>query len=76
MRENEVVAIDWSTSNSKQFFDHRNKLVLFVEFRDSLKEDYKMIKFLNFLYMQEEHEDDNPFGNRVVPSNIRLSTMD
>ena len=52
-------------------FDPRNKLSAVLEFRDSMKEQYKGLKFTEFAYLKSEQT-----GERISPQSVRLSTVD
>lgn len=43
--ENELVRIDWSAKMKDQLFDPRQKLSVFLQFKESMKEEYKTLKF-------------------------------
>jgi hypothetical protein len=51
--------IDLSTKLSNELFDPRQKLSAFLQFRNSMKEDYKQLKFMNFVYLVPEGQADN-----------------
>lgn len=49
--ENELIRIDWSNKMQDQLFDPRQKLSVFLQFKDSMKEEYKTLKFTPFAYL-------------------------
>ena len=84
--ENELVRIDWSNKLSDQLFDPRSKLSVFLQFKESMKEEYKTLKFTPFVYLFPVDEKnkgtalkafgENDFEKRIYPETIRLSTID
>ena len=66
--ENELVRIDWSMKFKDEKFDPRQKLSVFLQFKESLKEEYKTLKFTPFAYLVKDsltHE--ASFNDRIYP---------
>jgi hypothetical protein len=49
--QNELTRIDWSSKLKNQRFDPRQKLSVFLQFKESMKEEYKTLKFTPFAYL-------------------------
>lgn len=51
---NELMRIEWPVKSKNDYFDPRQKLSVVLEFKSSMKELYKEIKFLPFAYLIHE----------------------
>ncbi|CDW81429.1 laminin subunit alpha-like [Stylonychia lemnae] len=74
--ENELIRIDWQGGKLKdQKFDSRQKLSVFLQFKESMKEEFKTLKFTPFVYLVSidyQKMDDT----KIFPQTTRLSTVD
>lgn len=65
--ENELVRVDWSAKLREELFDARQKLSVFLQFKESMKEEYKTLKFSKFAYLTPEDDEQDKEAARIYP---------
>ena len=83
-----MIRIDWPVEDVRGFsesstglivrrFDSRQRLSVFLQFKESMKEEYKTLKFSAFAYLiPEGMTETSDFEARIYPLTTRLSTVD
>ncbi len=63
--ENELIRIDWSSKRKEDKVDPKQKLSVFLQFKESMREEYKTLKFTPFAFLTKENESE--LGSRIYP---------